>query len=80
MRGSGTSLPFSATVTDTGTDGKVVGTGYFTWHDNTFQYPLNTTYPSIAKITESRTYRQYQGSETKALPGMPNYLNGHLVL
>ena len=80
QRGAGTSLPFSATVTDTGTDGKVVGTGYFTWHDNSFQYPLNTTYPSIAKITNSRTYRQYQGSETKALPGIPNYLNGHLVL
>ena len=80
QRGAGTSLPFSATVTDTGTDGKVVGTGYYTWHDNSFQYPLNTTYPSIANITKSRTYRQYQGSETKALPGMPNYLNGHLVL
>ena len=79
-RGAGTSLPFSATVTDTGNDGKVVGTGYFTWHDNSFQYLLNTTYPSIAKITNSRTYRQYQGSETKALPGIPNYLNGHLVL
>ena len=79
-RGAGTSLPFSATVTDTGSDGEVVGTGYYTWHDNSFQFNLNTTYPSIAKITESRTYRQYQGSETKALPGIPNYLNGHLVL
>lgn len=79
-RGAGTSLPFSATVTDTGSDGEVVGTGYYTWHDNSFQYNLNTTYPSIAKITESRTYRQYQGSETKALQGISYSLNNHTFL
>ena len=81
-RGAGTSLPFSAKVTDTGSDGEVVGTGYFTFHDNSFQYHLNTTYPSLANIKDSRTYRQYQGGELKGLTGItyPRSLGDHLLL
>lgn len=78
QRGAGTSLPFSATVTDTGSDGEVVGMGYYTWHDNSFQYPLKTSYPSLAKIRDSRTYRQYQGSESKPLQGITYSSSRHL--
>ena len=80
QRGAGTSLPFTATVTDTGSDGEVVGMGYYTWHDNSFQYPLNTTYPSLAKIQDSRTYRQYQGGESKPLQDITYSSSSHLHL
>ncbi len=73
-RGKGSTLPFTSTITDTGStdinSGEVVGTGYRTWHDNSFRAYVNSSYPDLASINKARSYRQYTNGIDKRKEGI----------